>query len=519
MGKSAVTGFSSQVRLGDRTGQIYQSNKVLMIVRLTDPDGPVQGSGPQRYMRGETYNAYKDSTWSKWHIGLATTSLETLPPISEKILTESLTQTVSMDTVLQPYMFTLYPPLQGTCHNAKIALKPDLSAKLRFDGVPPPHVSYQVKTPFHPLSVPVQEHLSGLHAMSKALEPTDPSITVEAQPAVQHLAHQWCHDLLKLREAHPAKKDALDRQIADRLAENLMRRCDYTLDLSGANPEQDGVEDFLFHTKQGHCEYFASAHVVMCRALGVRARLVAGFLLEEYDKDNQYYIVRGRDAHAWAEVFTPSSDWVIVDPTPSSGRQIHGQTWGAGPKRWWAHWQFLWLERVVGYDANARQSLWQGTKRVFENLGALIGRATTACLRSSWKLLLYGSVDWVLVRLAIAVGLVGLVLESLLIWRWLRRAFQRRRHSSQPLPLPVKQLKFIRQLMSLLEDRTFHRRPEQTPREFVAEAAQRLETAPQIMTDLVNLYYRVRWGFEVPTAAEILTAEQQVAKLAETLRG
>lgn len=93
----------------------------------------------------------------------------------------------------------------------------------------------------------------------------------------------------------------------------------YTLDLSdlvldGADP----VETFLFESKRGHCEYFASALAAMCHSIGIEARLVAGYAVNEYDDGAKRYIVRAADAHAWVEVRAGEALARAVDPTPAS---------------------------------------------------------------------------------------------------------------------------------------------------------------------------------------------------------
>ena len=87
----------------------------------------------------------------------------------------------------------------------------------------------------------------------------------------------------------------------------------YTLEppLLGSN----GVDDFLFQTKQGFCEHYASAFVYLMRASGIPARVVTGYLGGEFNSVGNYFIVRQSDAHAWTEVWIAGQGWVRVDPT------------------------------------------------------------------------------------------------------------------------------------------------------------------------------------------------------------
>ena len=77
----------------------------------------------------------------------------------------------------------------------------------------------------------------------------------------------------------------------------------------------EAVDDFLFSTRRGFCEHYASAFVFLMRAAGVPARVVTGYQGGEYNQLGNYWIVRGKDAHAWAEVWLADRGWVRVDPT------------------------------------------------------------------------------------------------------------------------------------------------------------------------------------------------------------
>ena len=87
----------------------------------------------------------------------------------------------------------------------------------------------------------------------------------------------------------------------------------YTLNppLLGSN----SVDEFLFRTRQGFCEHYASAFVFLMRSAGVPARVVTGYQGGERNTFGDYLIVRQSDAHAWAEVWLEERGWVRVDPT------------------------------------------------------------------------------------------------------------------------------------------------------------------------------------------------------------
>ncbi|HHJ80107.1 MAG TPA: DUF3488 domain-containing protein, partial [Candidatus Tenderia electrophaga] len=74
-------------------------------------------------------------------------------------------------------------------------------------------------------------------------------------------------------------------------------------------------DQFLFETRIGFCEHFASSFTMLMRAAGIPARVVTGYQGAELNPVDDYYIVRQRDAHAWSEVWLPKQGWVRVDPT------------------------------------------------------------------------------------------------------------------------------------------------------------------------------------------------------------
>jgi transglutaminase-like putative cysteine protease len=87
----------------------------------------------------------------------------------------------------------------------------------------------------------------------------------------------------------------------------------YTLEPPQLGP--NAVDDFLFVTRKGFCEHYASSFVFLMRAAGVPARVVTGYQGGEMNDLGGYIIVRQSDAHAWAEVWLQGRGWVRVDPT------------------------------------------------------------------------------------------------------------------------------------------------------------------------------------------------------------
>jgi transglutaminase-like putative cysteine protease len=146
----------------------------------------------------------------------------------------------------------------------------------------------------------------------------------------------------------------------------------------GSNP----VDRFLFDTRQGFCEHYASAFAVMMRAVGIPSRIVLGYQGGELNPLGSYLIVRQADAHAWTEVWLPNRGWYRVDPTAAvaperidsgiSGAMMSGvgASWGLSAPLEWLHsmgltWDALnakWNDWILGYGPEKQESLleWLG---------------------------------------------------------------------------------------------------------------------------------------------------------------
>ena len=102
------------------------------------------------------------------------------------------------------------------------------------------------------------------------------------------------------------------------------QRFSYAVEAPAPGPDQDLVDFFLFdeNGQTGYCQYYASAMVVMARAVGLPARVAVGFAPGERQEDGDTYLVREANAHAWAEVYFPGYGWQIFEPTKTINSQF-----------------------------------------------------------------------------------------------------------------------------------------------------------------------------------------------------
>ena len=165
------------------------------------------------------------------------------------------------------------------------------------------------------------------------------------------------------------------------------------------------VDEFLFDTRLGYCEHYASAFVVLMRALEVPARVVTGYQGGEMNPIDGFMTVRQSDAHAWAEVWLTGRGWTRVDPTSVVApvrieqglRELARQT-GAGPlftigadaDAGWAraiqrlrfNWEALensWNQWVLTYSAQQQMNLLEqlGLEPDLRVLGVLLALAVS----------------------------------------------------------------------------------------------------------------------------------------------
>jgi hypothetical protein len=91
----------------------------------------------------------------------------------------------------------------------------------------------------------------------------------------------------------------------------------YTLFLGDAKTGAKSLDAFLLHTRAGHCEYFATATVLLLRRAGIPARYATGYSVQEYSPGEARYLVRLRHAHAWTLAYI-GGHWREVDTTPAT---------------------------------------------------------------------------------------------------------------------------------------------------------------------------------------------------------
>lgn len=264
----------------------------------------------------------------------------------------------------------------------------------------------------------------------------------------------------------------------------------YRYDLnSPSGGAADPLDDFLFESKRGHCEFYSTAMAILLRTLGVPTRNVTGFIGGTFNRFGRFYAVRQGDAHSWVEVYLDGRGWTRFDPTPPANSQPQSEITGvlafvrdfieAAAQRWNRH--------VIGYDL----------KQQFDLLSSMRQRYRSLKRTAPWHSDAPGT--------STLVWIVRLAAVAVAVWA-VRRWLQRRKPQRDGAPGSAESAMQIVELYKALEAALAVRgipRFSGTPPLSHAHALAELRhpLAGEIMA-LTELYLRVRFGGRTLTEVE-----------------
>jgi transglutaminase-like putative cysteine protease len=297
-------------------------------------------------------------------------------------------------------------------------------------------------------------------------------------------------------------------------------RTDFEYSLSTTSGESDDpLDDFLFVSRRGHCEYFSTAMALMLRRAGVPSRNVTGFVGGTYNRFGEYYSVRQGDAHSWVEAYIEGQGWQRFDPTPASGAQTLMATTGflATLRDVLEAMGKTWDRRVVRYDLQQQLWLFGGVRsRLF--LARQSVSSVVVELSNSRKGTLLGG--------AIAVLVLGVGAAGVVAWRRRReRQLTRRERDGKLQPRAIQEATELYQALQVAMAASGVARSPGTP---PLKHAERLLAESHPVANDVQLvtrrYLRARFGGEPITLEEKTELHQRIrdvrvyAKLAQTNR-
>jgi transglutaminase-like putative cysteine protease len=260
---------------------------------------------------------------------------------------------------------------------------------------------------------------------------------------------------------------------------------EYFYTLEPPRLELDSVDDFLFNTRRGFCEHFASAFTVMARAAGIPARVVTGYQGGDYNPMGDYLVVRQSDAHAWSEVWFERRGWVRVDPTAAiAPERIESGLDAAMPDEEPVPDRLVRRSEILAQIRFA----WDAANTFWNDQVVSFGQD-----QQRWLLQRFGidEPDWQHLGFALVAALTAFfaVLTAYLGWR-----FRPRSHD------PVAAV--YEQLCRKLARHDLPRLPHEGPTDYVARV---LRAQPQLAPQLAEaraLYVNLRYG-PAPLASEL----------------
>jgi len=248
----------------------------------------------------------------------------------------------------------------------------------------------------------------------------------------------------------------------------------YDLNVSLGHDEK-AIETFLFETHKGYCQQFAGTYAAMARAIGLPARVAVGFVPGVL-KDDGFFHVRGKDAHAWPEVYLAGYGWVPFEPTPAAGRGLPGGDTYAGTPAYRAATTDLPSTATSVPPTTAAPPVGNPSNRNIENLNAGGGTATASAAHRSW---------WrnPVVILILLAGLAAAGLGAVPVVRTLRRR-RRRAAATTPRARVLVAWEEAEEILSVAAG--LPRRPAETPLEYAKRVAVAAPIDHELMVELAH---------------------------------
>ncbi len=488
------SGFSSQVDLG--SGKIFTDDSIVMRVELAPEDLRLWTG----YLRGRTLDLFDGQTWKKAPARAervhATRLAEIRLPIFDESPRELLRQVIYLESMDSPVLFMTARPglvkierlfletladgtvLRGNGDSWRVRyevnsylsqLDPAVVAKARFDRLSP--LRARLKTRVWPHI----ENQNRSDRSSLLFVPNEQRIAAFTSGVIKGIG------------------DPL--QQAARIEEYLRRNFTYSLETKRAAKSESPLENFLFETKKGHCEYFAAAMCVMLRSRGIPARLTTGFLSREWNPRGHYVVVRMRHAHAWVEAFIEPYGWLGFDPSPRNDTKSEsGMEW---MKQWSESMDYInlrWNRYILSYDLERQVNIVRGftqqSSLISTRIERVPGLSRFMRLFSDSRFSAGGAVNGAR-RTAIEI-IAPFVFLIGVVWAFIAvvRSAQRRRYRDR--------VWFYRTLLRALERKAGPKPEALTLQEFFASAGPKLGPGLPSAEFLLRMYYRLRFD---PSAA------------------
>lgn len=293
-------GLSDHLSLG-HVAELAQDDSIAMRIRF---DGPVPKPA-QRYFRGPVLELFDGRQWlprPQLHHGAPDdASLDEVQPVGEPL---------SYEMTLEAPRLTTIPVLDGTLELKATAL----------DNVGTPQRQGLQWTLPTTLNERTQWQARAWPQFRSGPPLPTPALTrlLQLPPGLNPRTIHWAQELQQSVEHGQANSAQLVEAVMHHIA---TQGYTYTLSPGDTGLRPDGqpdpnlIDHFWFDSKAGFCEHFATAFVVVMRAMNIPARVVTGYQGTDRNNIDGLYVVRNSNAHAWAEYWQAGVGWVRADPT------------------------------------------------------------------------------------------------------------------------------------------------------------------------------------------------------------
>jgi hypothetical protein len=491
-----VSGFTDAVQLGE-IGQVKRSTAVVMHVR--------QLSGtPFEVLkwRGIVLDRFDGHNWFKTdrkHFTLQNSaedeySFHAVQDARNTVRYQILLEPLATSALFGPHQVRAFSGhLQGLEYDG------DDSIYLRFP--PARRIQYQV--------------LSEISNRSQMIDVADKEDPFEPELSRRYLQLPRGMDpriTILARDITDKGKSTLEK--ATLVESYLKRNYKYTLNLTW-EPGLEPISTFLFTSKSGHCEYFASAMTILLRAAGIRTRLVNGFLMGEYNPVGQDYIVRESDAHSWVEVYVPGRGWIEFDPTPPDPAH-HDVNLALQISQYIDAAELFWNSYVIVYDSSAQIQLFRSAQDRVQSIQTdlrhksdewiIHGQSFSDRLSARTAKLAQTPGFWVLI---IAVILTGAAYNHRKALRTHFQIWQVRRGRAKPNEHVVEQMFYRAARMA--EHRSQKRKPAETWREWIFALPD--PKGRSILTKALEVFEKAKYGRVPVSDQDFIFLEEALRKL------
>jgi transglutaminase-like putative cysteine protease len=530
-----VSGFSESIDLGI-SGEISLSDTQVMTVELVNITGPAHHLA---YFRGVGLSHYDGQTWRKFTPEeIDPVTIEDVAVLNPK--RKSYTMTLSdgkrvydifrhdpesKDTVIQKI---LQSPLDT---QVLFGIHPIYKVEFRSREAPVAIEVDQLGSVYNQVS---QYGYISYYAYSKYIDPESPELKdARTYPVVDGIDYtqlpapgrEFRYDDLR-RHAQSIVSRAGANTPYEKVAaieRYLKNNHNYTRNIIHT-PETEPVYDFLFNTKAGHCELFASSMAVLLRTLGIPVRVANGYVGGEWNSYGQFYVVRQKHAHAWVEVFFDRDrdpynqneiGWVRFDPTPPYSVDEGG--FFSPVTNFFSYLRHKWIDYVISYSAvEQRKIAFEMRHRGLQMRGWL-----TRLFDSIKEFFSEPAEDARSKVLRLFLIFVAPVFVFLAVMVFLRGRKVRRRKSQRVVKPGHVSVKFYRDFLKLLEKAGLRRSYSQTPSEFARVVAATASGLAQPALAITVKFLEVRFGgreMSPGDGAAIHAAIERVRQGVRTLR-